>query len=135
MHWNAVAAVSHMANLPTASSDAGRYPAEPMSDLTISDIDESILEFVPESIIRDFCVLPKALDSSSITLFCPDEPNYQIENEARLQFAARIGVLNGLAFLAGSLNRQLRNLFQRVKLPYKTATFDFDSNAPKHGHR
>lgn len=50
-------------------------------------IDERTLKIVPERIVRLFSVLPLTFDASSVTLCCPDEPDYAIKNEEEIGFA------------------------------------------------
>lgn len=56
-------------------------------------IDEETLQMVPERFVRLFSVLPLSFDASSVTLCCPDEPDYAIKNEEEIRFALNRTIL------------------------------------------
>jgi hypothetical protein len=60
---------------------------ETMSESGLPRIEPATLQLVPEKIVRAFSVLPFCSDEGSITLYCPDEPAYPLENEESLRFA------------------------------------------------
>lgn len=50
-----------------------------MIDPRSVEIPDSILELVPESVIRECCVLPLSDDGKRLTLLCPSDPNFEEE--------------------------------------------------------
>jgi len=56
------------------------------SEPELDNIDETLLELVPEKVARDYCVLPASLEGSILTLFCPEEPDYEMKNGPILEF-------------------------------------------------
>ena len=71
-------------------------------------IDEETLQVVPERIVRLFSVLPLAFDSSSITLICPDEPDYLIKNEEEIRFS-----LNRILYFRPAPRKELESEIDR----------------------
>jgi hypothetical protein len=58
-----------------------------MNQSGLHKIEESTLQIVPEKIARAFCVLPQSIHGDSITLYCPDDPQFRIEHEQTIRFA------------------------------------------------
>jgi hypothetical protein len=50
------------------------------------EIPDSILELVPESVVRECCVLPVSDDGHRITLLCPADPGFRERYEEKLRF-------------------------------------------------
>ncbi|MDB2687741.1 hypothetical protein N9Y42_11080, partial [Mariniblastus sp.] len=51
------------------------------------NIDKATLELVPEKLAREYCFLPKSIDGNVLTLYCPNDQDYEIKNGPILEFA------------------------------------------------
>lgn len=49
-------------------------------------IPPEVLELLPESLVRENCVLPALADERVITLFCPDDARFGLVDRERIQF-------------------------------------------------
>jgi len=58
-----------------------------MNEPDLPKIEASTLELVPEKVIRAYCVLPKGIHGDTITLYCPDDDQFGMEQEETIRFA------------------------------------------------
>lgn len=49
-------------------------------------IPAEVLELIPESLVREHCVLPARVDQSTITIYCPDDERFGSEEREKIQF-------------------------------------------------